>query len=169
MPFTQPPPKLAMRKGITDPVVLLISRRQVEQNDMASVLASLKLFTASKEDAWLYRGQITLTVDGYNNDPREIVDIPEARAFLKSLSKTWKHWAFFLNQVDDSIKLLTACACGDSFPGRGAVVMDAAKLPAFLQFAFDGMNELFDKHGFPESENEAMSQGLIAIVLDPGE
>jgi hypothetical protein len=157
-------PRLDLRKGVTDPVVLMISKRQVEQQDMASVLDSLKVFTASREDAWLYRGQMSLVVDGYNNDPREIVDIPEVRHFLKRLASEWPYWGFFLNQVDDSIKILGSCFCGVEFPGRGATVIDPALLPAFMNQAFAGMNALFDKHGFPEPELEAMSMGLVELI-----
>ena len=35
-------PRLDLRRGVTEPVVLVISRRQVETGDMASVLAGLK-------------------------------------------------------------------------------------------------------------------------------
>jgi hypothetical protein len=52
---------------------------------------------------------MTLVVDGYNYDPRELVDIPEVRTLLRSLEASWPHWAFFFNQVDDSIKLLVRC------------------------------------------------------------
>jgi hypothetical protein len=40
----------------------------------------------------------------------------------------------------------------------------AALLPGFLNQAFAGMNALFDQHGFPESELEAMSMGLVALI-----
>jgi hypothetical protein len=66
--------------------------------------------------------------------------------------------------VDDSIKILGSCCCGVEFPGRGAAVIDAALLPGFLNHAFAGMNALFDKHGFPESELEAMSLGLVELI-----
>lgn len=100
------PPRIDLRKGVTDPVVLMISRRQVEQQDLASVLDALKLFTATREDAWRYRGQMSLVVDGYNHDPRDLVDIPEVRSLLKRLGAEWPYWGFFFNQVDDSIKIL---------------------------------------------------------------
>jgi hypothetical protein len=61
-------PRLDLRPGVSEPVVLLI--------DLASVLSRLKVFLATREDAWLFRGQMTLVVGGYNNDPRELVDIP---------------------------------------------------------------------------------------------
>jgi hypothetical protein len=158
-------PKLGLRKGVTDPVILLISRRQVEEQDVDSVLDSLKVFTASREDAWLYRGQMSLVVDGYNEDSRELTDIPEVRSLLKRLVSEWPYWGFFMNQVDDSIKILGSCYCGVEFLGRGSVVIDPSLLPDFLNKAFAGMNELFDKHGFPESELEAMSVGLADLVM----
>jgi hypothetical protein len=41
----------------------------------------------------------------------------------------------------------------------------AALLPGFLNQAFAGMNALFDQHGFPEHELEAMSMGLVAMSM----
>ena len=161
-------PRIDLRPGVTQPVVLMLSRRQIEACDVASVVAELKPFLATREDAWLYRGQMSLTVDGYNHDPRELVDIPEVRKFLKVFEREWPYWAFFFNQVDDSIKILGSCVCGTSFPGAGAVEIDAAKLRDFLLRGFAGMNALFDKHGFPEHELEVMSRGVIEVVEQAG-
>ena len=83
---------------------------------------------------------------------------------LKRLAAQWPYWGFFLNQVDDSIKILGSCCCGVEFPGRGAVLIDPALLPVFLNQPFAGMNALFDQHGFPEHELEAMSMGLVALT-----
>ena len=66
--------------------------------------------------------------------------------------------------MDDSITILGSYCCGVEFPGRGAVVIDPALLPGFLNQAFEGMNALFDQHGFPEPELEAMSMGLVALI-----
>ncbi len=107
---------------------------------------------------------MSLVVDGYNHDPRELVDILEVRHFLKRLAAQWPYWGFFLNQVDDSIKILGSCCCGVEFLGRGAVLIDPPLLPGFLNQAFAGMNALFDQHGFPEHELEAMSMGLVALM-----
>lgn len=48
-----PAPRLDRRPGVAEPVVLMISRREVEAADLASVLSRLKVFRASREDAWL--------------------------------------------------------------------------------------------------------------------
>ena len=161
-------PRLDLRPGVSEPVVLLISRREVEAGDLASVLSRLKVFLATREDAWLDRGQMTLVVDGYNNDPRELVDIPEVRTLLRGLESSWPQWAYFFNQVDDSIKLLLSCVAGSRFLGRGAVEMDAEMVAAALGRAFGGMNMVFERFGFPEAELEKMSNGLVEVLQQAG-
>ena len=161
-------PRQDFRPGVTEPVVLMISRREVEAGDLASVLSRLRVFRATREDAWRYRGQMTLVVDGYNNDPRELVDIPEVRHLLKRFEAAWPFWAYFFNQVDDSIKLLLSCAAGASFLGRGAVEMDAELVAQALARGFGGINLIFEEHGFPESELEATSRGLLEVLEQAG-
>lgn len=45
-------PRLDLRLGVTEPVVLMISRREVKAGDIESVLSRLKVFLATREDAW---------------------------------------------------------------------------------------------------------------------
>ena len=161
-------PRFDLRPGVTEPAVLVISRREVESGDLASILSRLKVFRATREDAWRYRGQMTLVVDGYNNDPRELVDILEVRTLLRRLEAAWPYWAFFFNQVDDSIKLLLSCSAGHRFLGRGAVEMDAGLVGQALSRGFGGMNLIFEEHGFPESELQTMSEGLVEVLEQAG-
>ena len=49
-------------------------------------------------------------IPGHVPDPRELVDIPEVRNLLRRLEAAWPYWAYFFNQVDDSIMLLLSCA-----------------------------------------------------------
>ena len=157
-------PHIDLRPGVTDPVIMMISRRQVESADLASVLEPLRMFTATREDAWQYRGQMSLVVEGYDSDPRELVEIREVRALLSRLVEKWPYWAYFLNQLDQSIQILASCYCGVEFPGGGRAVIDTSRIPDFMRLAFDGMNELFDRHGFPEKELESMSRGFIELL-----
>lgn len=162
------PPRIDLRPGVHDPVVLMISRRQVEEADLQSVIRGLRPFTATREDAWLYRYQMTLVIAGYDDDLREIVDIPEARLFLKHLARDWPYWAFFFNHVDGSLVLLLSCAAGKRFPGRGAVEIDIETLKKVLLHGFAGTNELFERFGFDERENEAITRGVAEMVQQAG-
>lgn len=161
-------PRQDLRLGVTEPVVLMISRREVEAGDLDSVLSRLKVFRSNPDDARRYRGQMTLVVDGYDDDPRELVDILEVRTLLRRLEAAWPFWAYFFNQVDDSIKLLLSCAAGHRFLGRGAVEMDAELVAKALSRGFGGMNIIFEEHGFPESDLEAQSLGLVEVLEQAG-
>ena len=103
MAFT---PRMDLRRGVTEPVILMISRPQVLAGDTASVLTSLRPFLATPEDAWLYRSHMSLVVDGYNDDPRELVDSPQVRDFLKTLDQQWGPTGLF-----SSTKWMTASNC----------------------------------------------------------
>jgi len=161
-------PRIDLRPGVSEPVVLMISRREVEEGDLASVISRLKVFRATREDAWLYRGQMALVVDGFNDDPRELVDIPAVRDLLRRLEAAWPYWAFFFNQVDDSIKLLLSCGAGKHFLGEGAVEMDPDLIGQVLGHGFGGMNVIFDEHRFPVPELEAKSKGIIEVLEQAG-
>lgn len=163
-----PPAPIDLRPGVREPVVLLVSRREVEQADLGSVLSRLKPFLATREDARRHRGQMTLVVDGYDDDPRELVDIPEVRALLRRLEAQWPYWAYFFNQVDDSVKLLLSCAAGSRFLGRGAVEMDPVAVSHALAHGIGGMNEVFERFGFPEDELEQASRGLAELIEQAG-
>ncbi len=107
---------------------------------------------------------MALVMDGYSDDPRELFDIVEVRDFLRSLERQWPYWAFFLNQVDDSLLVFLACVCGASHLGAGAVEFDLEQLQATLARGFDAMNSVFETHGFPETELELMSRGLMEVI-----
>lgn len=157
-----------LRPGVTEPVVLLISRREIEFSDVCSVVDRLLTQFRDPQSIWRYRGQLTLVIDGYNQDPRELVDIREVRSFLQEFDRHWPYWAFFFNQVDDSIKLYLSCLCGSAYLGGGAVEIDGKKLGDALMRGFTAMNSIFDDHRFPEDELETMSMGVIEVVEQAG-
>lgn len=153
-----------LQPGVTEPVILMVSRSAVERDDLASVLGRLKLLSATREDAWLYRGQLSIVFEGYEDDRRELVDLPEVRRFVARLNAAWPYWAFFLNQLDSTISLWLACLCGKAFPGSGQVELDIELLRETLESGFDDMNALFDKHGFSEEALRVQSEGLTRLV-----
>lgn len=147
-----------------EPVILLISRQQVEENNMSSVLEMLRILTASREDIWRYRQQMSLVVDGYQTDPRELVDIVQVRSFLREFAMQWPYWSFFFTHDDISIILLASCCCGSEYPGGGRVAIDYKKLQMFLTQGFNALNLLFEKHGFSEIPLESHCKSLLAVI-----
>lgn len=146
----------------------MVGRSAVEQRDVAPVLGQLRLLGATREDCWLYRGQLSIAFDGYEADPRELIEVPEVRSFVATVHAAWPYWAFFLNQLDHTINLWAACLCGDVFPGGGQVQIDVQRLRELLIQGFAGMNELFMKHDFPEKDLFIQSEGLARMIQEIG-
>jgi hypothetical protein len=160
--------RIDLRPGVTEPVVLMFSRREVEAGDPMPAIGRLKALLSSREAIWKYRGQMSLVVAGYDDDPRELVDVAKVRSFLRAFDRVWPYWAYYFNQVDDSIKLYLACLCGASYPGRGAVEIDPELLGSLMRRGFAAMNSLFEEYGFPEAELEVISRGIGEVIEQAG-
>mgnify|MGYP006197167231 CR=1 FL=1 len=146
----------------------VFGREEVANPRVGRCVDDLMYLSNSAEHCRRFANSVVFVFDGYNDDPRELVDIPQVRTLLAQLEAKWPYWAFFFNQVDDSIKLLLSCAAGSRFLGRGAVEMDAQCVATALAHGFGGMNEVFDRFGFPESELELMSRGLVEVLEQAG-
>lgn len=163
--MNNPSNSMRLRPGITDPVVLMFSHQSVMECDVDRVMKkSIRLLMASREDVILYRQQACIVFDGFGTDPRELVDVPEVRIFVKALAARWPEWAYFFNQADPSIGLWMSCLAGDSFPGGGAVGIDVPLLKRMLSAALNGMNSVYEKHGLSEKDLEIQSMGFIEVI-----
>ncbi len=167
-------PIFDIRPGLSDPVVFVISRQQVEALDLDEPLDFLHSLvpTAHPHHAWAYKGRLSLVIAGYETDPRELFEIPEVCGYLRALDEQWPFWLFFFNQVDDSIKLIALCLASSIEVVPGAAHIDPDGLRRFLERSFTALNYLFESYGFPESENEALSTEVSRLfansLISPG-
>ena len=76
------PARFDLRPGLTELVVLLISRQAIESGKVVVIAQRLRLLTASREDTWRYRSQVCLAIDGYQDDPRALFDVAGFHANL---------------------------------------------------------------------------------------
>lgn len=167
-------PHFDLRPGLSDPVVFVISRQQVEALDLDEPLEFLHSLvpTAHPHHAWAYKGRLSLVIAGYETDPRELFEIPEVCQYLRALDEQWPFWLFFFNQVDDSIKLIALCLASSIEVVPGAAHIDPDGLRRFPERGFTAVNYLFESYGFPETENEALSTELSRLfansLISPG-
>lgn len=162
-----------LRSDITDPVIFFITRQQIEAEDLESSLDFLRSLVPSDnpQRIWSHKGRLSLVISGYDADPRELFEIPEVRRYLRSIDEHWPFWLFFLNQVDESIKVVAACLASTVDVAPGLAHIDPEGLQRFMERAFSAVNFIFDTCGFPESENETLSRGVEQLfsnsLVDP--
>jgi hypothetical protein len=153
-----------LRPAVSEPVFLMFSRRQVEACDIAEPLEFLSSLTADPLLAHDYCGRISLVVDGYNDDPREIFEVAEVRAFVKALDQQWPYWFFFLSQADDSIKLLESCLCDAIEVIPGVVSIDVEQMERSLVRHFAAMDRFCEAINLSAEKIEEISEGVISLI-----
>ena len=144
------------RPAVMDPIYLVFSRDQVEAHDISEPLQVLRQLTGNPENAVGACGRISLVIDGYNADPRELFEIPEVRRYIKAIDDLWPYWFFFLSQADDSIKIVESCLCDSIEVVPGVASIDTEQL-----------NDAFDPtllcHG------SLLRGHQLARIQDPGD
>ena len=56
---------------------------------------SLDFLIADLESFRRYRGRLLVFFDGYNDDPREIFEVPEIKSWSRRFFEVWPHWLWF--------------------------------------------------------------------------
>lgn len=154
------------RPAIDEPIYLVFSREQVEAGDIYEPLTVLRQLAGTPEKAVAACGRISLVVDGYDRDPRELFEIPEVRNFIKALDDMWPYWLFFLSQVDDSIKIVESCLCDSIEVVPGVTSVDTGQLEKYLTRHFSALHHYCESLNLPESKAEEITEGVISLIYN---
>ncbi|HNC53746.1 MAG TPA: chlororespiratory reduction 6 domain-containing protein, partial [Accumulibacter sp.] len=138
-------------------IVLDITRHEIESGTIASALERLHVLTDSAENVRRYRESLVFQVGGYDDDPRELPEIPEVRAFFRRLAAEWPHWLWFLHRGVGAIGLLMALLCRvrvvrGSKGSFGTEFESVSELQGTLVELLDRGNALFAAYDISESE-----------------
>ena len=68
-----------------DPVVIVVSRAEVETGEISTALGALSQFMQSPDTARKYFERVDIAFSGYDRDNRELFEIPEVRNFAYQL------------------------------------------------------------------------------------
>lgn len=93
-------------KHITKPLIFSVSKKTVRRKD---VKYHLNLFHKLDRNAKDYSNSVTLLFEGYDEDPREIYQIPEIREWVKLLLNKVPHLLYYLCDFTESIKMMYLC------------------------------------------------------------
>lgn len=157
--------------GNTEPamVILTVDRRDIEAGNVAKTLSSLHILTDSAGNVRLYRESVVFQIDGYNDDPRQLPEIPEVRAFYNRLVAEWPHWLWFLARDFGSIALLLSLLCRVRvIPGKtgfGTEFHDLLEVQSTLRDMLHRGNALFAAHDIGAHEAKTSAESAMAEIV----
>lgn len=84
-------------------LTLRFPRAEIEAGQTDAALGRLRVLTDSSSTAIMYANHCVWDVSGYDNDWRELYEIPECRRFFKRLANEWDGWGHFLEKEFGSL------------------------------------------------------------------
>jgi hypothetical protein len=144
--------------SVADTLTYFASREQVESRDISDALQFfvrlLEPETAKRFKSWVLFG-----ISGYDEDPRELYEIPDVRLWMRELDDLFPYWFYFLSKHSSTMEFVTFSLCDYMETPRGAEIKPDS-LADFLTRHFGAMNELCEKLGEPEEEIEKLSKEI---------
>jgi hypothetical protein len=145
-----------------------LSRPAIEAGDFSEFLETFGLEHLPTGPALRpFFNSFAFVADGFDEDQREIYEIPEIRAFYRSFRQAWPFWFFARDLEMPSLQALTFCCLASLRVVRrkGAPIqrvhLDQGELADFVLDNFEGMNLLFRHAGMTERENPDRSQRVF--------
>jgi hypothetical protein len=94
---------------MVDPIMLVVSREEVEGGDISRPQATFSKLLSSPETIRHFRERLDISFFGYDQDRRELFEIPEVRSFVHKLDEIFPYWLFFLSRYYLGLQCITFC------------------------------------------------------------
>ncbi len=153
----------------TDLVFVVIARADIEAFKVGSTVERLMLLSDDATQVMRFAGRMVVLVEGYDDDPRPLLLIPECVRFFRAVDAQWNYWLHFLLPLPDQLNLiLLLLADVAPLPRQRAEIgyqlRDPEQLDRVLHRLFHAMNALHETFGVPLSLNKAMTAAVVVAL-----
>ena len=122
----------------SDYTVLQIPKETIQNCDTSEYVAMLHGATGTLQSLTEAFQKYVLLISGYDDDPRELYQIPEVISFIKDLNSKLPFWLYFVNTADKRFfSWMIACLCS-------AMSLDQDVETIYADFNADDYNNLIE-------------------------
>ena len=133
--FASSPPDMGQQ---SDYIVLQISQEAIHNCDTSEYVTLLHGATGSLQSFEAAFQRYVFLISGYDDDPRELYQIPEVVSFIKDLNSKLPFWLYFVNTSDKRFfSWMIACLCR-------AMSLDQDEETIYADFNADAYNDLIE-------------------------
>ena len=129
------PPDIAPQ---SDHIVLQISQENIKDCNTSEYVTLLHGATGTIQSFEVAFQRYVFLISGYDDDPRELYQIPEVVSFIKDLNSKLPFWLYFVNTADKRFfSWMIACLCQ-------AMSLDQDEETIYADFDADAYNDLIE-------------------------
>jgi len=122
----------------SDYTVLQISQRNIQICDTSGYVSLLHDATGTVQSFEVAFQKYVFLISGYDEDSRELYQIPEVVSFIKDLNSKLPFWLYFINTSDKRFfSWMIACLCR-------AMSLDQDEETIYADFDTDAYNDLIE-------------------------
>lgn len=96
-------------RPLGDLLCVVVSRQEVESLDTGPALSVLRRLLETPQTALAHMEGVDIAFHGYDDDPRELSEVPEVRDYVHALDEQFPFWLFFLSKQGLGLQCLTFC------------------------------------------------------------
>lgn len=149
-----------------DHFLYIIGREEIESLNVSEARAFFDRIRSTKEIAAHCQGKVVIGFHGYDDDPRELFEIPEMRKFVPVLADALPEIFFFAYTGERSQTLKTLAMCLTEVKKLSNIPNEKNQIPIevltdkigqFLDSHWSGLNEMTEWLGMPIEENKRIT------------
>lgn len=90
-------------------VTVIVPRTDVQACDVGPTVAVLQPFLSDPNRARSLQGTLDLRIAGYDDDPCELFELEDVRAFVHALDLEFPYWLYFSSVHTTSLRMIALC------------------------------------------------------------
>lgn len=130
--------------------VYIIAREEIEAGDTTRLLHDLR----TEPDNPFFQagpGNVVFDVSGYDEDPRDLLTIPEFRSFVEKVQQQAPCWLYFAMPIDGWLRIIVAAGTADyrvmKMNGKLRVGVTKTQVANFMETQLQEYNKLQKQRG----------------------
>ena len=156
------PPDIAPQ---SDYIVLQISQENIKDCNTSEYVTLLHGATGTIQSFEAAFQRYVFLISGYDDDPRELYQIPEVVSFIKDLNSKLPFWLYFINTADKRFfSWMIACLCQTMSLDQDEETIyadfNADAYNDLIEYQFSNIVKLMSGLGMGESIQEKVLNGL---------
>jgi len=149
-----------------DPVIVTISRDEVNSRNVSAAVSVLARFIKTPDIARRMFERVDVSFHGYDYDTRELFEIPELRDFVYKLDKEFPFWLFFLSKKHLGLQFIALCFLPPYLDEEAKKTVLPQHLDRLLNNRWwPAMNHICEVVGFTEVDIEQLSERVVSYFI----
>jgi hypothetical protein len=149
-----------------DFLTIVISRLDIESGETSETLSVLSKLL-NPDAALRYYEKVDICVHGYDEDPRELCDLPEVREFVYKLDENFPYWCYFLSKRTPGLMFIFSCFCPPHLTPEARDRIWRETIAEYLtRRGFPGLNHICGTIGCSLSEIQRLTDRVIEYILN---